>query len=151
MRGKRKNLSVIVMVALLLNFTCSSLIAAPQNSKPKQTKEEKRVARLKELIGQLGTGRDARVGVKLTDGTTVEGYVTETSGDQFVVTNDKTAAVTTIPYAQVKKVNLLPTVKTMIKKQSTPSSIFKKVAIGTLAVVGVALVMCLASKGHCMD
>jgi hypothetical protein len=92
------------------------------------TKAEKQTQfseKVKANIVKLGTGKDARIWVKLKDRTKLEGYVSEAGTDTFVITNVKNGTSTIVPYPQVKQV----------KGNNLSSG--TKIAIG----VGVALVL----------
>lgn len=69
-----------------------------------ETKEEKRIAKVRSEIAKLGTGTDARIKVKLKDKTQIEGYLAETDANQFVVMNAKTGEAVPVPYHSVKQV-----------------------------------------------
>ena len=59
-------------------------------------------ARLK--VEKLGLGSDARVEVKLLDGTKLKGYVSAKDQDSFTVTDRKTSASSVVRYAEVSEV-----------------------------------------------
>ena len=70
-----------------------------------RTNREARLAEsLKTEIARLGTGPDARIELKLHDGTKVKGYISEAQATEFKVVDSKTGAATTVPYPQVRKV-----------------------------------------------
>ena len=69
------------------------------------TKEEKDFAgKVKTEIAKLGTGTDAKVKVKLKDGTELKGYVSEIKADSFVIVNEKTGTANEVAYSQSKQV-----------------------------------------------
>lgn len=68
-----------------------------------ETKEEKQVAKVRSNIQKLGTGPEAKVEVKLKDGSKVKGYVLNSETEQFVVMNAKTGTPPPIPYPQVRQ------------------------------------------------
>jgi len=53
---------------------------------------------------KLGTGKDARVKIKLRNGTKLKGYVSEINDESFFVVEDSTGATTEVPYPQTKQV-----------------------------------------------
>jgi hypothetical protein len=59
-------------------------------------------ARLK--VEKLGVGSDARVEVKLLDGTRLKGYVSAKEQDSFTLTDRKTGAASVVRYAEVSEV-----------------------------------------------
>ncbi len=72
---------------------------------------------VKTEIAKLGTGPDARIELKLHNGTRVKGYISEAQATEFKVVDSKTGAATTVPYPQVRKVkgnNLAQGVKIVI-------------------------------------
>ena len=92
----KKAISLLTMV-LLLNFVCATNIFA-------KNKEAEFTEKVKTQISKLGIGRDARVKIKLKDGTKIKGYISEVGDSQFVVTNLETGQNTTVPYPGVKQV-----------------------------------------------
>ena len=65
------------------------------------TKEEKFTEKVKTEIAKLGTGTDAKISVKLKDGTKIKGYIMEANENQFVVMNSKTGQAVPVAYPQV--------------------------------------------------
>ena len=81
------------------------------------TKEDKFAAKIKTNITKLGTGKEARVEVKLRDKTKLKGYVGQINENSFTVVNEKTGAATEVPYSNAKQVkgkNLSTGVKIVI-------------------------------------
>jgi len=67
-------------------------------------RETQRSAKVKEAIRALGTGEQARVRLKLKDGKRLEGYISGSGEESFVVTSPGTGATTTVAYPQVGQV-----------------------------------------------
>ncbi len=65
------------------------------------TKEEKFSEKMKTEISKIGTGQDAKVKLKLKDGTKIKGYIMEANENQFVVMNTKTGQALPVAYPQV--------------------------------------------------
>ena len=89
----------IMLIVLVVNLLCSLPVIAT-------TKEEeaaKFAEKVKANVIKLGTGKDAKVEVKLKDGTKIKGYIRQIYEGSFVVIDDKTGASTEIPYPQVKQ------------------------------------------------
>ena len=93
----RKYIS-LALVGLLLNLTFYSTAMANTE------KEAKFAEKVKANIAKLGTGKDAKVEIKLKDGTKLKGYVSEVKDSGFVLTNENTGISNEIPYLQVKQV-----------------------------------------------
>jgi preprotein translocase subunit SecF len=85
------------MIGLVLNLAFLHSTASANST------EQQFAARVKTEIAKLGTGRDARVKVKLKDKTKAAGYVSEISEDSFTFVNEKNDSVTKIQYQQVKQ------------------------------------------------
>ncbi|CAN5758528.1 hypothetical protein BH20ACI4_BH20ACI4_23910 [soil metagenome] len=68
-----------------------------------ETKEEKFAQKVKTEIAKLGTGTDAKIKIKLKDGTKIKGYVLETNDSEFVVMNAKTNQAIPVAYPQVSQ------------------------------------------------
>jgi hypothetical protein len=95
-----KKILSLALVGLLLNVSGGSLAYAGA----KAGKEARFAEKVKEGVGKLGTGAEARIEVKLRDKTKLKGYVSEAGEDSFVMVDDKTGATSTVTYAQVKQV-----------------------------------------------
>ena len=70
-------------------------------------------------VMKAGTGREARVEVRLRDETKLKGYVSEAGADSFTVTDAKTGAARAVAYTDVAQVKrqgggLSPTTKALI-------------------------------------
>ncbi len=94
----KKILSFVLIVLLLNVIGVSPAYAAGV----KQEKGERKAEKIKASILKLGTGKEARVAVRLKNRSIVEGYVSEASDKTFVV-SEKSGITTTIPYLQVNK------------------------------------------------
>ena len=96
----RRYLSLILVVLLIYTASAETVFAqsaaGPQASFAEQVKQN---------IQRLGVGREARVRVKLHDGTVLAGYVSQTGADSFTLIERRTNAPTTVPYAQVKQIS----------------------------------------------
>ena len=90
----------LVLAGLLINTV--SVGAAYADSK--EGRQARFAEQVRAGIAQLGTGTDARVEVKLQDRTKLKGYLSEVTGEHFVVTDAKTGATTRVAYPQVRQV-----------------------------------------------
>ncbi len=84
---------------------------------------------MKTQISKLGIGQDARVKIKLKDGSKIKGYISEVGDSQFVVTDLETGQNTTVPYPGVKQV----------KGNNLSTGV--KIAIGLAVLVVIVLVL----------
>ena len=96
----RKYVSLMLAI-LIINLACG-VTAFASNSNDE--KEDKIAEKLKTKITKIGTGADAKIIVKLKDGTKIKGYVTEITDDSFTVMNKKTNVPAKILYSQAKQV-----------------------------------------------
>ena len=113
------------LAGLLTNLICAASASAATNS----DKDAQFIEKVRTSIAKLGTGPDARVEIKLRDGTRLKGYIRETSDEGFVVIDSKSGREQTVTYPQVKKV--------------TGNNLSKgaQIAIAAGIVVGVLLVL----------
>ena len=95
----RKYISILFIV-LVVNL----LGVFPVIASTKEEKEAQFAEKVKANIAKLGTGKDARVEVKLKDGTKLKGYVSKIDDESFVVTDAKTGTETTVLYPQTKQI-----------------------------------------------
>jgi hypothetical protein len=93
-----------VLTMIVAGLLVATLNVQPIAAASKAEKEVRFVSKVKQGIEKIGSGRDARIEVKLRDKTRVKGYVSEISDDAFVVTDFKTGAASTIAYADVAQV-----------------------------------------------
>ena len=124
----KQYLSVVVGI-LVLNLSFGAGVFA-------QTKAEKKAAKRKAEIQQLGTGKAARVNLKLGDGTLVKGYVTEIKENTFVVMRDGSNSTVEVEYADASKAP--PHIPKGLK-------IVGYVALGFVVLVVIAVVACRTS------
>lgn len=85
---------------LLLNIALVSSSFGAGNPE----KDAKLVEKVKANIAKLGTGPDAKVQIKLKDGTKIKGYVTEVNESHFRVMDSKTGQDVPVLYPTVKQV-----------------------------------------------
>lgn len=93
-----------VITMIVAGFLVAALNVQPIAAASKAEKEVRLTSKVKQGIEKIGSGRDARVEVKLRDKTRIKGFVSEISEDGFVVTDLKTGAANTIAYADVAQV-----------------------------------------------
>lgn len=75
----------LMLAILVINLVCGVTAFA----ETKAEKEAKFIEKVKVNVTKLGTGKDARIEVKLKDGTKLKGYVSQINENGFVVVNGK--------------------------------------------------------------
>jgi hypothetical protein len=95
-----KKYVTLTVAFLLLNLSFNSVALA----ETKEEKDAKLAEKVKINVLRLGTGNDARVQVKLKDGSKLKGYISQINENSFVVVDEKTAAPTEIPFPQTRQV-----------------------------------------------
>ena len=90
----------LALIGLLFNLAAVNFAYADS----KAEKNARLAEKVKIGVAKLGTGRDAKVAVKLKDGTKLEGYVGEANENDFTVIDEKTGAATEIPYPNAKQI-----------------------------------------------
>ena len=116
----KKTLAVALACALVVVSSGAQVFAATQAEK-----DAERLAKVKAKVHRAGTGAEARVTVRLKDGTTRKGYVSEAREAKFVLRDLKTDAPTVIPYADAARVEI-----------NRPHSTVRKYVLGTVATLG---------------
>lgn len=94
---------------LCLAIAClltSPIWAKPSSALSQSEKDTKLAQEVKTKVAKLAGEPEARVEVKLMDGSRVKGCISEFSDDYFVITDKKTGKATTITYTQVKKLKV---------------------------------------------
>ena len=92
-----RRIVTFVLVVFILNLTFYSTVAANGE------KEVKFAQKIRTNVEKLGDGENAKVKVKLMDGTTLKGYISETDPQGFKLV-DKYGTSVDVPYLQVKQV-----------------------------------------------
>ena len=95
-----KRILSLALVGLLFSLAGP----APVYADSKAEKEARLAEKVKEGIGKLGTGTEARVEIKLRDKRKLKGYIGEAGEDGFSVVDAKTGTATRVPYPQVRQV-----------------------------------------------
>ena len=93
---------LFLVVALATNSI--ALPARQATEAPNQTSDSKNAAKVKAEVQKRGIGKQSRLKVTLRDQTEVKGYASQIGDASFQITNPKTQDVTTLAYADVKKV-----------------------------------------------
>lgn len=119
-----KKYLTLILTVLVINLALSSVVFA----ETKTEKEAKFAQKVKAEITKLGTGTEAKIQVKLKDGTKLKGYISNISEESFSVTDKKTGVSTEVPYPNAKQV------------KGNNLSTGWKIAIG----VGIALAVIIA-------
>jgi hypothetical protein len=116
----KRTLAVMISAILLLTTFGIQAVRAQTG---KDTEAEKTRAK----VQKLGTGREARVEVKLWDNSKVKGYISAAGEDSFTVADSKTGAPQTLAYTEV----------TEVKKPGGGLSTRTLVIIGAAAVAAI--------------
>jgi hypothetical protein len=96
----KRLLSAVLAALLLQTFANGTAYAGSQDDNNKQAR---RVERIRKAVGRVGVGEKARVYVKLSDKSTLEGYVREAGADSFVVVDKKTGVGVVVAYGDVER------------------------------------------------
>jgi hypothetical protein len=118
-----------ILSLALASFLLSVAAPASVRAESKAEKEARFAEKVKEAVGKLGTGAEARVEVKLKDKRKLKGYVTEAGDDGFTVADAKTGASTRVTYPQVQTA------------KGNNLSTGAKIAIGLGAAVAVLVIL----------
>ena len=112
---------------LLVNLFIAS--ASAQTTNPKTAK---RAEEIKAKVAKLGTGPNAKIDLISTDGTELQGFVSQINDEDFVVSNSF-GNTRTLPYSDVKSIKGRPMskpVKMLIAAGATFGVLFLITAIG---------------------
>ncbi len=97
-----KRVLAMTLVSLFVN---SAAFALPDPPGSKSDKQEQLVERVRLGIARIGIGKEAVVEVRLRDRSKLNGYISQSDQNQFVVTNEKTRVAVPVDYKDVVKVN----------------------------------------------
>ena len=93
-----------VLTMIVAGLVLSAVSVRPVWASSNVEKEVRFAGKVKSGIEKVGSGRDARIEVKLRDKTRLKGYVSEIGETEFVVTDAKTGASNKVAYANVAQV-----------------------------------------------
>jgi hypothetical protein len=139
----RKSFSLMLAVLFFCTTSGVGVVAAKEKAKEKATVKLSETEKIRQKVLQRGTGTKARARVKLSDGTKLKGYISETAADDFtlVPTDAPAGAAVKINYRDVKEF------KALGKGMSTTSKVLLGVGIGVGVTVG-ALALIFSDLGH---
>jgi hypothetical protein len=94
------------IMSLSISFFVLNAVAfnVAVKAKTKQETPMSQIEKIKEGVHKLGIGPEARVEVKLFDQRKINGYIKDSSEDNFVVVEQKTGAEIRVDYSQVKEI-----------------------------------------------
>jgi hypothetical protein len=91
-----KKILSIALVVLLFNVGVGVVFGRSQDNK-----QVRRVEKIKAKVKKSGTGPEARVKIKLTDGREFKGSIREVTDDGFMIIEEKTQVPVSVTYSQV--------------------------------------------------
>jgi hypothetical protein len=95
-----KRFLLMALLVLITNLAVTPYVYASGNAE----KEAEFAEKVKSEIAKIGVGTDARIKVKLKDGTKLKGCVSEIKDTEFSVTDAKTGKTIPVPYSHAKQV-----------------------------------------------
>ena len=126
-----KNLLSVALASLLLGMMTS----VPVSAQSPAERETQQAGKVKTRVTKLGTGKQARVEVKLKDNTKLKGYIGEIAEEHFTLIDSKHGTITPVPYIQVQEI------------KNTNHSAAYALGLGAAVVGGLLLVVRLALRG----
>ena len=122
-----KRLTLLLVAVVVFNSVAVTQVAQAQEASP--------TAEVKIEVQKRGIGDKSRVRVRLRNKAEVKGYISKIEDASFDVTDKKTGRATTIPYAEVEKVQ--------------GSGLSKGAKIGIIAGAAVVIVAVVIAVGVC--
>jgi hypothetical protein len=122
----------------LLSLALAGFLITVVTSVPASAQSEsdaRQVEKVKAQITKMGTGKQARVKIKLKDNQTLKGYIGEIAEDHLTLVDARHGTITPIPYSKIEQV-----------KANNPSPFFP-LALGAATVGGVMIVVALLLRG----
>ncbi len=97
--------SLLLVSLLVWNGAVFADQAAPTPGTTQvQAQERPEAAKVRAKVQKRGIGEHSRVKAKLVNGSEVKGYISKIEETSFTVTDKKTGQATTVPYADVQKI-----------------------------------------------
>lgn len=94
---------IISVVLMLLNLSVAPLSFAKTGMNAGSEKERKFIQKLRTNIEKQGVGEKSTIQLKLTDGTKLNGYISEINDDGIIVVSEKTGSSVPVAYPQIKQ------------------------------------------------
>jgi len=136
----------LIALSFILCFSVNATAVMAQSTAKQSSKHTEKI---KKQIFKSGIGPGNDIEVKLNDKTSINGYLSEVTENNFVVTDKVSGEKRTVEFAQVDKVTLLLGHPDPVR-EVRPSRVFKNLAIGFGIGVGVLVLACLAT-GRCQE
>lgn len=124
----KKFQTIVVFCCLFCFAFCATVRANPDLEKDAAFAEK-----IKTQIVKIGTGRAARVKIKLSDGTKIKGCVSRIKDTGFVLVNKETGTSREISYLQVKQV------KGRNRSSGEKTFVRASIAVGVILLYGLIL------------
>lgn len=118
---------MVFSLALILSLATPGRVAYAQA----RSKDAAYTAKVKTEIARRGTGKRARVAIKLHNGQELKGRIAETNDRTFTLTDEKTGKSTSLAYSEVKSVSGRGLSK------GKKFGIIAALAVGVVVLVGV--------------
>ena len=134
-------LKKILTLALACGLVCAAS-GARAFAATQAERDAQRLAKVKAKVHRAGTGDKARVEVKMKDGRRLNGYVGESSENDFVLRDARTDAPTTLAFNDVAEVKRLP------PPQTKAQNVAMYVGAGLGAVI---IVLCIVAASQGID
>jgi hypothetical protein len=124
------------LLSLALPCLLTSMITSvPVSAQLQAGREPQQTEKVKATVTKLGTGKQARVEVKLKDNTKLKGYIGEIAQEHFTLIDPKHGTITPVPYDQVQQI-----------KNTNHSGIIG-LGLAAATIGGVMLIVVLSLRG----
>jgi hypothetical protein len=110
-----------------------------KTAQAKTEKETPTIEQVRASVLRVGTGKNARVEVKLKDNSKLKGYISQAGADSFTVVDLKSGTPSTIAYADIVQV----------KEKGNGLSGRTKFIIGASVAAGVGIVLYVIRGAFC--
>lgn len=124
-----KKFLALVLAGLVAHAATAAMAPVASASQGGGATTAQPVETVKAKVARQGVGENARVTVRMKNGTKVKGYVSQIGDEDFVVRDRKTDAATTVAYNDVAKV-----------ESNRGHSTARNVGIGVAVGVGAVLI-----------
>ena len=119
----------------LAGLVTSMITSVPASAQSQAARDPQQAEKVKAKVTKLGTGKQARVEVKLKDNIRLKGYIGEIAEKRFTLVDPKHGTVTPIPYEQVQQI-----------KNTNHSGLYA-LGLGAAVIVGVTLFVAVVLRG----
>jgi hypothetical protein len=133
--SKEKQILKKLLSLALAGLLTTMIASVPASAQTPAGREPQQAEKVKAKVTRLGTGKQARVEIRLKDDKKLKGYIGEIAEEHFTLVDPKHGSVMQVSYEQVQQI------------KSTNHSAVTALLLGAGVIGGVMLLVVLSLRG----